>query len=181
MPTRYFPCLTQTPHRAPCDRQNKKQTGRHATGDTFVKRQRNWGFVICFRSPLGSSCCSAGVTAIGGCKSRSSLSCGCSAVIFDPVVSQRGGFPKFVRESQLCAHIPSHKSHLLHQACQVDLWLSAGNCISLLPCFKRRKFREQHITEVEAELISGCDKSSAKRIQDLPVKNCICCLIFYNF
>lgn len=96
MPTQHFLCRTQTLRS--CALWSTKQTTNRQTcsGWHFYKAQEVLGNCYLFCSPLRILCCSAGVTAIAGCKSRSSLCFGCSAFVFDLVVSQHGGFPNFV-------------------------------------------------------------------------------------
>lgn len=109
---------------------------------------------VFFAAPSGSLCCSAGVTAIGGSKSRSSLCFGCSALVFDPVASQHVAFSKLVHASfSPCMHIPGRKlaTHLPRRACQqVIAFLSrSGEYSESRSSFTRR-----------ADFIPGCDKSS---------------------
>lgn len=127
VPTRHFPRRTQTLHRSPYERQNKQQTGRHAADDTFIKQRRNWGICYLSLQPLRILCCSAGVTAIGGSKSRSSLCFGCSALVFDPVVSQHGGFSTFLplhSHSQPQTGKSSHASNLSGSSNRISLFPS---------------------------------------------------------
>lgn len=107
--------------------QNKQQTGRHAANDTFIKRQRFWGFVICFCGPLRVLCCSAGVTASGGSKSRSSLCFGMLSISIWPSSFTARWF------SKLCAVSPRLVSDI--KCVRWITGLSAGNRTSLLPCF----------------------------------------------
>lgn len=115
---------------APCTSWSTKQATNRQTWNRwhFYNASEELGICYLFLETLRILCCSAGVTAIGGSKSRSSICFGCSAVVFDPVVSQHKGFPNFVGCLSPCVHIPCRTLvDLLHQARQVDLRLSAGN------------------------------------------------------
>lgn len=123
------------------DKVNNKQADMQED-DTFIKHRRNCRFVICFLRLLRILCCSAGVTAIGGSKSRSILFWMLSISISPSCCTACWGF--FSRFCEVCESLttpaftfPTTNWQVIScfQACQVDLWLSAGNCFSLFPRF----------------------------------------------